>query len=62
MRLKAEKMAPANEAMVWRRAGYAACGRKAEAQKVMNELLYCQKDHYVSPHWFAAVQAGLGTR
>jgi len=60
--LKAEKMAPANEAIGWRAQDYAACGRKAEAQKVMNELLVLSKDHYVSPHWFAAVQAGLGNK
>lgn len=60
--LKAEKIAPAGEAIGWRAQDYAACGRKAEAQKVMNELLELSRTHYVSPHWFAAVQAGLGNK
>ena len=28
----------------------------------MNELLELSKDHYVSPHWFAAVQESLGNK
>ena len=28
----------------------------------MNELLTLSKDHYVSPHWFAAIQAALGNK
>jgi tetratricopeptide (TPR) repeat protein len=50
------------EAIGWRAQEYAACGRKAEAQKLLNELLELSKDHYVSPHWFAAVQTSLGNK
>ena len=60
--LKAEKMERVGEQLGWIAQEYAACGRKAEAQKVMNELLALSKDHYVSPHWFAATQAGLGNK
>jgi len=28
----------------------------------MNQLLEISKNHYVSPHWFAATQAGLGNK
>jgi len=50
-------MAPANEAIGWRAQDYAACGRKAEAQKVMNELLELSKVHYV---FTALVRRGAG--
>ena len=60
--LKAEKMWRVGEQLGWLAQEYAQCGRKAEAQKVMNELLELSKDHYVSPHWFAATQAGLGNK
>jgi len=60
--LKAEKMSPVGEASGWRAQEYASCGRKAEAQKVMKELLDLSKDHYISPHWFAATQASLGNK
>ncbi len=42
--------------------GYAACGRKAEAQKTLDELVTLSKDHYVSPHWLAATHGALGNR
>lgn len=60
--IKAEKMGPVGEQLGWLAQEYAACGRKAEAQKVMDELLEISKDHYVSPHWFAATQASLGNK
>jgi eukaryotic-like serine/threonine-protein kinase len=60
--IKAEKMGPEGEQLGWRAQEYAACGRRAEAQKLMNALLDLSKNHYVSPHWFAAVQAGLGNK
>lgn len=60
--VKAEKMVPAIEALGWLAQEYAICGRQAEAQKAMSELLDMSKNHYVSPHWFAAVQAGLGNK
>lgn len=60
--VKAQRMAPAIEALGWLAQEYAACGRKAEAQKAMNELLELSKDHYVSPHWYAAVQAAMGNK
>ncbi|HEY0347987.1 MAG TPA: protein kinase [Pyrinomonadaceae bacterium] len=60
--MKAEQMGPVGEQLGWRAQEYAACGRKAEAQKLMNELLAMSKDRYVSPHWFAATQAGLGNK
>ncbi len=28
----------------------------------MNQLLEISKNHYVSPHWFAAVQESLGNK
>jgi serine/threonine-protein kinase len=58
--LKAQRMAPAIEVLGWLAQEQASCGRKAEAQKAMNELMELSKDHYVSPHWFAAVQAAMG--
>ena len=60
--MKAEQMGPVGEQLGWRAQEYAACGRRAEAQKLMNELLALSKDRYVSPHWFAATQAGLGNK
>jgi serine/threonine-protein kinase len=60
--IKAEKMGPEGEQLGWLAQEYAECGRKAEAQKVMNQLLEISKNHYVSPHWFAATQAGLGNK
>jgi serine/threonine protein kinase/TolB-like protein/Flp pilus assembly protein TadD len=60
--VKAQRMAPAIEALGWLAQEYAACGRTSEAQKAMNELLELSKDHYVSPHWFSAVQASLGNK
>jgi len=42
--------------------GYASCGRKDEARRVLNELLELSKQHYVSPHWIASIYAGLGER
>ncbi|HBB97492.1 MAG TPA: hypothetical protein DC054_19090, partial [Blastocatellia bacterium] len=60
--MKAEQMGPVSEQLGWRAQEYAACGRRAEAQKLMNELLARSKDRYVSPHWFAATQAGLGNK
>jgi serine/threonine protein kinase/Flp pilus assembly protein TadD len=60
--VKAQKMVPAIEASGWLAQEYAACGRRAEAEKGMAELLELSKQHYVSPHWFAAVQASLGNK
>jgi serine/threonine protein kinase/tetratricopeptide (TPR) repeat protein len=60
--IKAEKMGPVGEQLGWLAQEYAACSRKAEAQQVMNQLLEISKNHYVSPHWFAATQAGLGNK
>lgn len=60
--LKAQKMAPAIEVLGWLAQEHASCGRKAEAQKAMNELMELSKDHYVSPHWYAAVQAAMGNK
>lgn len=60
--LKAEKMSPVGEAIGWRAQEYASCGRKAEARAVLNQLLQLSKDHYISPHWFAATEAGLGNK
>jgi serine/threonine-protein kinase len=40
--------------------GYASCGRKAEARRVLNQLLQLSKQSYVSPHWIASIYAGLG--
>jgi len=60
--MKAEQMGPVGEQLGWRMQEYAACGRRAEAQKLMNELLALSKVQYVSPHWFAATQAGLGNK
>jgi serine/threonine protein kinase/Flp pilus assembly protein TadD len=60
--MKAETMGPVGEQLGWLAQEYAACGRKAEAQKVMNQLLEISKNHYVSPHWFSAVQASLGNK
>lgn len=60
--LKAQRMAPAIEVLGWLAQEYASCGRKAEAEKAMNELMQLSKDHYVSPHWYAAVQAAIGNK
>lgn len=60
--LKAEKMSPVGEAIGWRAQEYASCGRKAEAQKVLSQLYELSRDHYISPHWFAATEAGLGNK
>jgi eukaryotic-like serine/threonine-protein kinase len=60
--LQGRKLVPAIEGLGWLAQEYAQCGRKAEAQKAMNELVESSKDHYVSPHWFAAVQAELGDK
>ena len=60
--LQAQKMVPAGGEAGWLAQEYAQCGRKAEAQKAMNELMELSKNHYVSPHWFGAVQAGLGNK
>ncbi|HEY3135522.1 MAG TPA: protein kinase [Blastocatellia bacterium] len=42
--------------------GYAWCGKRAEAQRVLDELEGMQRQFYVSPHWFAATCAGLGEK
>jgi serine/threonine protein kinase/tetratricopeptide (TPR) repeat protein len=60
--LKAQRMAPAIEVLGWLAQEHASCGRQAEAQKAMNELRELSKDHYVSPHWYAAVQAAMGNK
>ncbi len=60
--LKAKQMVPAVEALGWLAQEYASCGRKAEAEKTQADLRELSKQHYVSPHWFAAVQASLGNK
>jgi serine/threonine protein kinase/Tfp pilus assembly protein PilF len=61
--LKARSLVPEGVEMLGGLAqGYASCGRKAEAEKAMNDLLELSKNHYVSPHWIAAVQAELGNK
>jgi serine/threonine protein kinase/TolB-like protein/Tfp pilus assembly protein PilF len=60
--LKAQKMVPAIESLGWIGQEYASCGRKAEAEKAAADLSELSKQHYVSPHWFGAVQAGLGNK
>ena len=40
--------------------GYASCGKRPEAQRVINDLVALSKQHYISPHWLAATYAGLG--
>jgi TolB-like protein/Flp pilus assembly protein TadD len=42
--------------------GYAACGQRAEVQKVLTELRAREQQQYVSPHLLAAVHAALGER
>ena len=39
---------------------YAAAGKKAEAQQVLNDLQQLQEQRYVSPYTVAAIYAGLG--
>jgi Flp pilus assembly protein TadD len=41
---------------------YAVSGRRAEAQKVLQELQELSKQRYVSPYHIAMVHAGLGER
>ncbi len=41
---------------------YAAAGRRAEAQKALDELLLVAKKKYVSPYQIASVYAGLGEK
>jgi serine/threonine-protein kinase len=61
--LKARTLVPEGVEMFGALAqGYASCGRRAEAEKAMAELMELSKDHYVSPHWFAAVQAAMGNK
>ncbi len=60
--VKVQNMVQAHEALGWLAQEYAACGRKAEAEKAMNELMEISRVHYVSPHWFSAVQASLGNK
>ncbi|PYS25781.1 MAG: hypothetical protein DMF72_00650 [Acidobacteria bacterium] len=60
---KARSLVPSGVEMLGGLAqGYASCGRKAEAQKAIDELLALSKEHYVSPHWIAATEAALGKR
>jgi tetratricopeptide (TPR) repeat protein len=40
--------------------GYASCGKRAEAHRVIGDLLDLSKRRYISPHWLAATHAGLG--
>ncbi|HEY8204809.1 MAG TPA: protein kinase [Pyrinomonadaceae bacterium] len=42
--------------------GYASCGRRDEARRVLNQLLELSKQQYVSPHWIASTYAGLGQK
>jgi eukaryotic-like serine/threonine-protein kinase len=41
---------------------YATSDRKAEAQKVIDQLIERSKQHYVSPYFIAVVYAGLGEK
>lgn len=42
--------------------GYAAWGKRDEAQKVLNELQQRSKQGYISPHFMAIIYASLGDR
>jgi eukaryotic-like serine/threonine-protein kinase len=42
--------------------GYASCGRRAEAELTLHELIELSKQRYVSPHWMASTQAALGNK
>ncbi|HEX3559121.1 MAG TPA: protein kinase [Pyrinomonadaceae bacterium] len=41
---------------------YAAAGRRADAQKVLEQLRERSQHGYVSPYWLAVIHAGLGDR
>jgi len=41
---------------------YAAAGRRADAQKVLDQLRERSQHGYVSPYWLAVIYAGLGDR
>jgi len=41
---------------------YAAAGRRADAQKVLDQLRERSQHSYVSPYWLAVIYAGLGDR
>src|SRR5262249_5641220 len=41
---------------------YAATGKKAEAQKILHELLRQSRTSYVSPYMIASVYAGFGNK
>jgi tetratricopeptide (TPR) repeat protein len=41
---------------------YASMGKRAEAQKILNELQRQSKSAYVSPYMIAVIYAGLGQR
>jgi len=42
--------------------GYAAIGKKAEAEKILRDLEHGAKDGYVSPYVLATICAGLGEK
>jgi Tfp pilus assembly protein PilF len=39
---------------------YARSGNKAEAEKILGDMVRQSKDQYVSPYYFAIVYVGLG--
>ena len=41
---------------------YAISGRRAEAEKILQEFALRAKDHYVPPTDFAKIHAGLGNK
>ena len=41
---------------------YAVVGKKAQAEKILNEWLHQSQTRYVSPYMVAAVYAGLGSK
>jgi tetratricopeptide (TPR) repeat protein len=41
---------------------YAAMGRRAEAEKILSDLLRQSKRNYVSPYMIATIDAGLGDK
>jgi TolB-like protein/DNA-binding winged helix-turn-helix (wHTH) protein/Tfp pilus assembly protein PilF len=40
--------------------GYAVAGNRAEAEKLLSQLLAESKQHYVSPYYISVIYAGLG--
>jgi hypothetical protein len=42
--------------------GYAVAGRRAEAQKVLEELKKRSEGEYIRPYYFAQIYSGLGEK